>query len=99
MHNLTAAELKRNKQSHAQNIPREGTKIRKVYDLFMGSKGKVIDFKVKQCGKCPRQGSRVISYLIDCYGLDIRRISNGKWCLVGEWFGKVYVDYVVNKDA
>jgi hypothetical protein len=37
---------------------------------------------------------RPLSDLQDYYGLDIRRISRGKWVLAGEWFGLTYLDYI-----
>lgn len=66
--------------------PREGTHIRMIYDMFQANKGYVILYKV-----C--KNSNTIERLIDTYGLDIRCIRYGYWCLVGEWFGDEYRDY------
>jgi hypothetical protein len=42
--------------------------------------------------------SRVIDDLKDYWGLDIRSVPNCHYkCLVGEWFGDKYVDYVAEK--
>jgi hypothetical protein len=69
-------------------VPREGTKIREVYDLFQANKGLPIAFTIaKHQGRIPN--------LVDYYGLDIRCIRDGTWVLAGEWFGRVYVDYVI----
>lgn len=69
--------------------PTEGTKIRRVYDLFCANKGKVIDYR--------KDHSAVINQLRDVYGLDIICLQPRKWCLVGEWFGNHYVDYLAEK--
>lgn len=83
----SVASIKGN--SHFQNPkPREGTRLREVYDLFYLNKGLPVEFF--HSGK---DNSSLIK-LIDFYGLDIRCISRGKWVLAGEWFGKVYVDYI-----
>lgn len=84
-----------------RNIPREGSKIRKMYDLFMTNKGVILELTMRT--KDPNNTR--ITQLIDFYGLDIRCLSNSKgskiktskWVLAGEWFGKVYVDYVVER--
>jgi len=75
-------------------VPREGTAIREIYDLFQANKGVPIEFTI------PRN-RRVVDSLIDFYGLDIRCLHRGRrhcgksrWVLAGEWFGSVYVDYV-----
>lgn len=53
----------------------------------MENKGRVISWSIAG-------NSNLLENLRSFYGLDIRRISRTKWCLVGEWFGKVYVDYL-----
>lgn len=70
--------------------PTAGTKIREIYDLFILNKGIVIRFTSQQ----GRGHDRAVQDLINYYGLDIRKISHGKWVLAGEWFGKVYIDYI-----
>jgi hypothetical protein len=90
MHTTSAAQMKGTKRGVKFNNgkPREGSRMRELYDLFYNNKGKIVDF----CATDTNGASR-LSYLTDIYGLDIRRIRKNKWCLVGEWFGKVYVDY------
>lgn len=75
------------------NLPREGTNLRKAYDLFQNNKGVIINTTLRELG-IDRGGS---NQLIDFYGLDIRKFGYRRWCLVGEWFGKVYVDYLAEK--
>jgi hypothetical protein len=97
-HNLSAHEIKYpDWTSNSQQIPKEGTKIRKIYDLLMENRGRWVDvsrssFGIKYSGAL----ASISEALINGYGLDIRK-SYGKWLLAGEWFGKVYIDYVVEK--
>lgn len=96
MRQLSAAQIKRRlkgkKITPPSLEPRDGTYTRSVYDLFMRSPGKPVEFKV---GK----SKIIIRTLQDTYGLDIRRLKQGHkeskslWVLAGEWFGPVYVDY------
>lgn len=71
-------------------VPGEGTKIREIYDLFQANKGRVISFSFGR-------NQKILKNLIDFYGLDIRNIGQCKWVLAGEWFGKVYVDYITQR--
>lgn len=99
---LTGTQAKSRKKNggHAtQQMPREGTKLRAVYDTFQANKGEAVRFT-------PRADhARAIVDLTDYYGLDIRRIRNGSsrvgreslYVLAGEWFGRVYVDYVAER--
>ena len=89
---FTAGAIKGASQHLKRDIPKEGSKIREMYDLFYSNRGKIIDITIDSGGYNRK------SYLENSYGLDIRRISKEKWILVGEWDGKVYIDYVVNKD-
>jgi len=86
-----------------QPMPREGSRLRKVYDLFQANKGRPVEFQIGMFGPDPN----AINKLMDFYGLDIRRIRSGSsrvgrvstWVLAGEWFGRVYVDYVADHVA
>lgn len=88
------------KRKQLRPEPRPGTRLRELYDLLQSHKGKpvpVFGF-----------GSRsvlqpALNQLRDFYGLDIR-LTKGvrkhgnripEFTLVGEWFGKVYIDYMV----
>lgn len=97
----TAASVKvhaRSKQTQA--MPREGTRLREAYDFFMAHKGEPVEYM-------PSPHDRAMVDLQDFYGLDIRRIRNGSsrvnrkstYILAGEWFGRVYIDYIAERAA
>lgn len=87
MRQFSVARMK-NKNQLFNEIPNEGTKCRKLYDLFISNKGKIINVSATIYPKT------MIVYFIDFYGWDIRRVGKCKWILAGEWYGKVYVDYI-----
>lgn len=99
MRTLTVAELKRKHSGAPTNkVPTEGTDLRKVYDLFQANKGVPISDSVY--GVIGRHSTRAIADLTDYYGLDLRNLGSDRhprWTLVGEWFGRVYVDYVAER--
>lgn len=73
--------------------------------MFVASPGKPIEFMVDQKDKGAGDSRRLCS-LRDFYGLDIRQVRRGDirvkrisvWCLVGEWFGKIYIDYTADTE-
>ena len=69
--------------------PAEGTFLRKVWDLLQENKGK---HTLKPKYIPTRDWGNATRDLRDFYGLDIR-----KGILVGEWFGRVYVDYLAQE--
>lgn len=75
----------------SRRIPADGTELRKLYNLFYRNKGKVITHVFDPVSYAS------MDQLRNFYGLDIRKIAYRKWCLVGEWFGKDYVDYLAEK--
>jgi hypothetical protein len=82
-----------------QMWPAEGTMVRKVWDLLQANKGQfvcVYPLIVSSKPKCTAAG-HMRRYLTDFWGLDIAYKSGGMWCLVGEWKGKDYVDYLARK--
>jgi hypothetical protein len=89
MHTTSVAAMKRQTASRPRrDRPHPNTKIGQVYDYFQANKGKVVPYI---------QGNTrgtTMSQLIDVYGLDIRRMGHKQYALVGEWFGKVYIDYL-----
>jgi hypothetical protein len=87
----SAADVKSNLSSAKRNVPKEGTKTRELYNLFMSNKGKVIDIDF---GDRTQMNWRIKENLMDFYGLDIRSFGRKKWCLVGEWDGRAYIDYM-----
>jgi hypothetical protein len=109
-HCLSAEEIKRGRASGAaRDCPRAGTKIRSLYDLLMQSKGKAITLDYHLYGH-PASMGYLLECLRNSYGLDIRRIPGSgsgrrgspgmmpnQYILVGEWIGKVYIDYVAEQ--
>lgn len=93
----TASQIKGARRAPVQPLPREGTRTRQVYDLLQANKGRPVDVGVRGT----KLGS-IIRNLEDFYGLDIRWLQNGSsrtgrqtfYMLAGEWFGRVYIDYV-----
>lgn len=84
-----------------QSSPREGTKLRRMYDLLMASKGLPLDTPLAMFGMTAESRSNnagiYIENLRNFYGLDIRKLEPGRWVLAGEWFGKVYIDYIAER--
>ena len=84
-----------------QKLPGEGTKLRKFYDILQANKGKPFDYNIRR--EFGGYSANFMSQLQDFYGLDIRvkRLGRGvdhaEYLLAGEWFGRVYVDYVAER--
>lgn len=79
--------------------PREGTRIRAVYDHLMANKGIPLDISLTTAfGSKGGSGYR-LAQLRDSYGLDIRCLGYGRWVLAGEWFGPTYIDYIADRLA
>jgi len=84
---IPASHLKGRATKIVASMPREGTKLRALYDLFQANKGQVVAInRTKHTG-------RRFDDLTDFYGLDIQQVRLGHWMLVGEWFGEDYVSY------
>jgi hypothetical protein len=63
----------------------------------MENRGRWVDISPSSFGiKYSGHMGSISEALINRYGLDIRK-GHGKWLLAGEWFGKVYIDYVVEQ--
>lgn len=89
---LESAAAAKDQDTGSRNLrPGEGTKLRAVYDLFMANKGLPVQYKANTNSN--------LFQLVNFYGLDIRRIRNGRWVLAGEWFGPTYVDYIADRLA
>ena len=71
--------------------PKEGSKLRQLYDYFLMNRGLVIQisFNRKDCSN--------VEVLRDFYGLDIRNIRRGAWVLAGEWINGKYKDYIAEQ--
>lgn len=101
---LPASHLRSSKQRPAgpklRDKPREGSRLRAIYDALQSNKGAPVEIHLD--GNELRQ-------LSDFYGLDIRNVRRGfhrEGCqgwrepahlLAGEWFGRVYIDYVAER--
>jgi hypothetical protein len=89
MRTISAARMKGNSMGHANKVPTQGSRLRKIWDMFQGSRGVVLKVGL------PQEDKNAIQQLRDFYGLDIRCIKYGHWCLCGEWVvGGGYIDYV-----
>ena len=79
-----------------QSEPAPGTRIREIYDNLQRSKGLPVALTLSDADRVR------ISSLVNFYGLDVRNIQKGNsrtgraslYVLAGEWFGRVYVDYI-----
>lgn len=96
----SAAMAKGRRSGAVNSCPREGTRLRILYDQFMANKAKPITVPSRN------DTSPYIEKLVNIYGLDIRRLPRSpygsgvrQFMLVGEWFGKTYVDYVADRVA
>lgn len=84
-----------------QQIPAEGSELRKLHDLFQSRRGEAIEINRHRYN----QLGSMIQNLIDYYGLDIRLLRRGHkergglYILAGEWFGSRYEDYVAARIA
>jgi len=105
---LSVAQIKRKLKGRKcralQPKPVEGSVMRAVYDELMNSMGKPVElFKGKDkitAGSIHQALNKLKLY----YGLDIRLIRHGSTyqttlhCLVGEWFGSIYIDYTAETE-
>jgi hypothetical protein len=76
------------------DAPREGTKIRQVYDLFFPPLTIVPLRMIRELlGKQSNSARGALEYLCNFYGLDLRERGHGLWWLVGEYSEGEYRDY------
>lgn len=96
MKDYSAAQIKRGFKTAIQQVPRSGTRVRELFDLFIMYKGQIIqlDYKVEK-NRCNL--STYIVYLKTFYGLDIVYVGKHRWRLIGEWIGAKYVSYEADK--
>lgn len=92
MRTLSASALK-GRTKNLGILPRQGSNLRKVYDLLHDNFG----LPVKLSGAVPKFYD-AITVLKDFYGCDIRNVSRGDWMLVGEWIGTEYRDYCLIRE-
>lgn len=88
----SAAVAKGKRAPLTQLVPRDGTKVRALYDLLMLNKGLPVDLPLTLL-----YNSGSIEHLRNFYGMDIRKLGYGRWVFAGEWFGPTYLDYVADR--
>lgn len=96
----TASEFKKKgrRRTPLQAVPNEGTRLRLIFDFFQSNKGHPVEWT-------HGRDTGAVVKLTDFYGLDIRCVQKGDrrtgrksiYVLAGEWFGKVYVDYIAEQ--
>jgi hypothetical protein len=80
MKQLSASEMKKRTAAASLNRkPKEGSKLRQIYDLLMENKGKVV-----QISSDRQRNGRIRDQLTDIYGLDIAFLNPTEWQLIGE---------------
>lgn len=101
---LSAAQIKKRRKGlepkELQEKPRQGSRVRQLYDQLMASKGVPVVLDLRKDAAKKRQDYCAIQSLINFYGLDIRIVQHGYrdtptlHVLAGEWFGPIYRDYI-----
>ena len=77
-----------------QTVPREGSRLREIYDFFLANPGE----KLLIPAAWGKSWKDHLDGLINYYGLDIRHAGiKGHYWLVGEFRGNHYIDYVAEK--
>jgi hypothetical protein len=96
----SAAQIKKGHKAFVEQFPKEGSRVREIFDILHLYKGHIIDF-----GKPPKRGEgwnkvdACMKYLRNRYGMDIIHVGkgNGKYKFVGEYISAKYVKYVSDK--
>lgn len=109
MRTASAGSIK-GKSKLKNRIPKKGSCVRRLYDVFQSNKATAItpycimrefypDDKIGP--RLANRWIRSLNDLTDYYGLDIRQYGPNKYpkqyWLVGEWFGSIYIDYVAER--
>ena len=101
MRTESAATAVGKRAKFVQLCPREGSKLRHLYDVFMEHKGVPLQINLK--AEYGAAATSMVTQLQNFYGLDIfckrggRGVHHATYLLAGEWFGATYVDYVANR--
>jgi hypothetical protein len=85
------SRLKNRRGTNKRKEPREGTKLREIYDRFMANKG--VPITISFANRNGKPTNRHLDDLRDYYGLDIRAAGRGLWVLAGAWDGTTYTSY------
>lgn len=88
MKDYSCSQIKRGFKIAIQQLPKEGSKIRELFDLFHAYKGQIIDFST-----FPKDLGSRINHLKIFYGMDIVYVGKCKRCFRGEYIGAKYVSY------
>lgn len=109
MRDLSVTEIKRRtkglKLFAKRQKPEEGSSRREIYDRLMANAGKTVCLFEEKDEHEKRMILSSLGHLEVEYGLDIRLVQHG-WkdkrptlhVLAGEWFGKIYVDYIADTE-
>jgi hypothetical protein len=94
----SAAQIKKGHRAFVEQFPKEGSRMREIFDILHLYKGQIIDF-----GKPPKRSEgwdkvdKCMHYLSNMYGMDIIHVGKGKYQFVGEYISAKYVSYVSGK--
>jgi hypothetical protein len=91
----SAADIKYHREHHHQ-LPRPGSRLATLYDLFFAHKGEVVDVRLIEFPNVTKRAHCILR-LRDVYGLDIRMVRQFHFMLVGEWCDNVYLDYLAER--
>lgn len=89
MKTMSVSDIKRKKLTltNKDGLPKIGSKVREIYDLFASNKGQIITYSFSS------DGIVIIENLRNFYGCDIRKLKTRKWILAGEYINGKYVSY------
>ena len=94
---ISAAEMKGYHSGRDLSAPpKEGSNRRALYDLLMAHKAEVVDIRGIPFTNRQMRLAAICALRAE-YGLDIRLQRRFHYMLVGEWCGRVYVDYLAEK--
>lgn len=93
MKDYSAAQIKKRIKVPINQFPKEGSKIRKLYDLFYQYKGHSIDFGNYDRAFREKYLPSRMQYLRVFYGMNLVHQGKGRWCFAGEYIGALYVSY------
>lgn len=95
MKDYSVAQIKKGFKTPIQQFPREGSKIRELFDILNAYKGQVVD--ISDCADNLKNVDMRIRQLIVFYGMDIVHVGKNRWRFVGEYIGPAYVSYADGK--
>jgi hypothetical protein len=95
MKDYSASQIKKGVKTSINQFPKDGSRVREMFDLFHNYKGQIIDFGIHENNRkeCTRTGN-IIKYLYTFYGMDLAHVGKHKWRFCGEYVGRTYVSYV-----